>query len=145
MCASSSLLFLSVCCFCVTPAVFCEHADICSVCVCVCLCLPIYAHCMHACERRSTLTWWHTCVVRACFEVFVCVCLRVSWCVLIGGSSRSMSLTGWITVISHYWLPISVLHTPLLVAPSPCPLLLALSLSLLLFSIFNLSCSASLS
>lgn len=51
-----------------------------------------------------------------CCPVFfkgVCVCLPGSWCVLIGSSSRSMSLTGWITVISHYWLSISELHTPL--------------------------------
>lgn len=81
------------------------------LCVCVraYIYIPIPAPCVWVClpdEARSSSD-----SSGACSFWGVCVCLRVSWCVLIGASSRSMSLTGWITVISHYWLPISLLHT----------------------------------
>lgn len=85
--------------------------------LCVCVCVSVEAWC------------------EACWLSDVCVCLWVSWCVLIGGSSRSMSLTGWITVISHYWLPhLFATHT------SPLPLcsttLLYLPLLVLLLFFF---------
>lgn len=65
-----------------------------------------------------TFFWSCVCIPTPTPDVCVCVCVEalcrawsffgvqlwVSWCVLIGGSSRSMSLTGWITVITHYWL-----------------------------------------
>lgn len=84
-----------------------------------CLWLYSFSRCLH----EAGCVYSYACSVSVCSDSLdwcdggsfrgVCVCLRVSWCVLIGGSSRSMSLTGWITVISHYWLPVSVLHTPL--------------------------------
>lgn len=63
------------------------------------------------CTCDDIHTHTHTRVSLILIPECLCVCLRVSWCVLIGGSSRSMSLTAWITVISHYWLPISLLHS----------------------------------
>lgn len=85
-----------------------------------CVCTSVYPLRTFVCEHVHLVT--HLC--HACLFWGVCVCLKVSWRVSIGGSSRPMSLTGWITVISHYWLPISVLHTPL------CSSYLSLHLSL---------------
>lgn len=62
----------------------------------------------HITHVQNMLLWKSECVCKSEGEI---VRASESRCVLIGGSSRSMPLTGWITVISHYWLLISLLHT----------------------------------
>lgn len=126
--ASSPPSCLSLCFLCYSSNLerVCRHVDTSASvhmsCVSVrdCVCTSVYPLRTFVCEHVHLVT--HLC--HACLFWGVCVCLKVSWRVSIGGSSRPMSLTGWITVISHYWLPISVLHTPL------CSSYLSLHLSL---------------